>query len=38
MHPSQEDLKALMLEADFDKVDYFNLMGGIVAIHRGTKW
>ncbi len=38
MHPSQNDLKDLMLQSGFDKVDYFNLMGGIVAIHRGYKW
>jgi len=38
MHPDQETLKIMMQEAGFDKVDYFNLTGGIVAIHRGTKW
>ena len=35
MHPGQEELKAMMLEAGFDEVDYKNLTGGIVAIHRG---
>lgn len=38
MHPDQENLKSMMETAGFDKVDYFNLTGGIVAIHRGTKW
>ncbi len=38
MHPDQETLKNKMHQAGFDKVDYFNLMGGIVAIHRGYKW
>lgn len=38
MHPGQEDLKSLMGQSGFDKVDYFNLMGGVVAIHRGYKW
>ncbi|MDG9729961.1 bifunctional demethylmenaquinone methyltransferase/2-methoxy-6-polyprenyl-1,4-benzoquinol methylase UbiE [Ignatzschineria sp. RMDPL8A] len=35
MHPGQEELKAMMLEAGFDEVDYKNLTGGIVAVHRG---
>ncbi|GBU09561.1 ubiquinone/menaquinone biosynthesis methyltransferase [Gammaproteobacteria bacterium] len=35
MHPDQESLKSLMLEACFDEVDYHNLSAGIVAIHRG---
>lgn len=38
MHPTQEVLKSMFLDAGFDNADYFNLMGGIVAIHRGTKW
>lgn len=38
MHPDQEALKTMMEGAGFDKVDYFNLTGGIVAIHRGYKW
>jgi len=38
MHPDQDTLKTMMQDAGFDKVDYFNLTGGIVAIHRGTKW
>lgn len=38
MHPDQETLKSMMSSAGFDQVDYFNLTGGIVAIHRGIKW
>ncbi|ELV07666.1 bifunctional demethylmenaquinone methyltransferase/2-methoxy-6-polyprenyl-1,4-benzoquinol methylase UbiE [Wohlfahrtiimonas chitiniclastica] len=35
MHPDQETMKEMMLEAGFDEVEYKNLTGGIVAIHRG---
>ena len=38
MHPDQETLKAMMLTAGFDEVDYTNCSGGIVAIHRGYKF
>jgi demethylmenaquinone methyltransferase / 2-methoxy-6-polyprenyl-1,4-benzoquinol methylase len=37
MHPDQETLKAMMEDAGFERCDYFNLSGGIVAIHRGYK-
>jgi len=37
MHPDQETLKAMMLEAGFDSVDVHNLTGGVVALHRGWK-
>ncbi|MDD2914332.1 MAG: bifunctional demethylmenaquinone methyltransferase/2-methoxy-6-polyprenyl-1,4-benzoquinol methylase UbiE [Gallionella sp.] len=37
MHPGQEDLKQMMEEAGLEKVDYFNLTGGVVAVHRGYK-
>ena len=36
-HPDQETLKSMMLEAGFIKVDYHNLTGGIVALHKGIK-
>lgn len=36
-HPDQETLKAMMLDAGFDRVNYYNLTGGIVALHRGVK-
>ncbi|MBL8382109.1 MAG: bifunctional demethylmenaquinone methyltransferase/2-methoxy-6-polyprenyl-1,4-benzoquinol methylase UbiE [Burkholderiales bacterium] len=34
-HPDQETLKAMMTAAGFDRVDYFNLAAGVVALHRG---
>ncbi|MDE2366745.1 MAG: bifunctional demethylmenaquinone methyltransferase/2-methoxy-6-polyprenyl-1,4-benzoquinol methylase UbiE [Betaproteobacteria bacterium] len=38
MHPSQEELKQLMQQAGFERVAYFNLAGGVVALHRGYKF
>ncbi|MBZ0092189.1 MAG: bifunctional demethylmenaquinone methyltransferase/2-methoxy-6-polyprenyl-1,4-benzoquinol methylase UbiE [Burkholderiales bacterium] len=38
MHPSQDELKAMMEQAGFEKVDYFNLSAGIVALHKGFKF
>jgi demethylmenaquinone methyltransferase/2-methoxy-6-polyprenyl-1,4-benzoquinol methylase len=38
MHPDQEALARMMSEAGFDKVDYFNLSAGIIALHRGVKY
>ena len=38
MHPDQETLKQMMLEAGFDKVDYHNLTAGVVALHKGFKY
>lgn len=37
MHPDQETLRTMMQEVGFDRVDYHNLSGGIVAVHRGYK-
>lgn len=37
MHPDQETLKQMMLDAGFDKADYYNLSAGVVALHKGTK-
>ena len=37
MHPDQETLKGMMDQAGFEKTDYFNLTGGVVALHRGYK-
>lgn len=37
MHPDQETLKSMMLDAGFDRVDYHNMTGGIVALHKGYK-
>ncbi|WP_081836888.1 bifunctional demethylmenaquinone methyltransferase/2-methoxy-6-polyprenyl-1,4-benzoquinol methylase UbiE [Thiomicrospira sp. XS5] len=38
MHPDQETLKQMMLDAGFDKVEYLNMSNGIVALHRGWKY
>lgn len=38
MHPDQETLKQLMMDAGFDEVEYTNLTGGIVALHIGKKF
>ena len=38
MHPDQETLKGMMEEVGFEKTTYFNLTGGIVALHRGYKF
>jgi demethylmenaquinone methyltransferase / 2-methoxy-6-polyprenyl-1,4-benzoquinol methylase len=38
MHPGQEELKNMMKEAGLEKVEYFNLTGGVVAVHRGYKF
>ncbi|MCS3406774.1 bifunctional demethylmenaquinone methyltransferase/2-methoxy-6-polyprenyl-1,4-benzoquinol methylase UbiE [Serratia sp. AKBS12] len=38
MHPDQETLKGMMQTAGFENVSYFNLTGGIVALHRGFKF
>ena len=37
MHPDQETLKQMMLDAGFGKADYYNLSAGIVALHKGYK-
>ncbi len=37
MHPDQETLRGMMEEAGFERCDYHNLTGGIVAVHRGFK-
>jgi demethylmenaquinone methyltransferase/2-methoxy-6-polyprenyl-1,4-benzoquinol methylase len=38
MHPDQETLKTMMMDAGFEDVNYFNLNGGIVALHKGYKY
>lgn len=38
MHPDQDTLKQLMETAGLEAVDYYNLSGGIVALHQGTKY
>ena len=37
MHPGQEELKRMMEEAGLERVEYFNMTGGVVAVHRGYK-
>ncbi len=37
MHPGQEELKNMIEEAGLRRVEYFNLTGGVVAVHRGYK-
>ena len=38
VHPDQETLRAMMKRAGFEKVEYFNLTMGVVALHRGFKF
>ena len=36
-HPDQDTLKQLMVDAGFERVEYFNLSAGVVALHRGYR-
>lgn len=38
MHPKQDELKAMMETAGFERCEYFNMTQGIVAVHRGYKF
>lgn len=38
MHPNQETLREMMQNAGFTETEYFNMTGGIVALHRGFKF
>ncbi|WP_374690379.1 bifunctional demethylmenaquinone methyltransferase/2-methoxy-6-polyprenyl-1,4-benzoquinol methylase UbiE [Accumulibacter sp.] len=38
VHPDQQALKALMEKAGLERVEYFNLAFGVVALHRGFKF
>lgn len=38
MHPDQDTLQGMMEAAGFEHTNYFNLTGGIVALHRGYKF
>ena len=38
MHPDQDTLKAMMQDAAFENVEYFNMTAGVVALHRGYKF
>ena len=37
-HPDQQTLQGMLEQAGFERCDYHNLAGGIVAIHRGYKF
>ena len=37
MHPDQATLKAMMESAGFARSEFFNMTGGVVALHRGIK-
>jgi demethylmenaquinone methyltransferase/2-methoxy-6-polyprenyl-1,4-benzoquinol methylase len=37
MHPDQATLKAMMEQAGLERVEYFNLAAGVVALHKGYK-
>ncbi len=37
MHPDQETLRGMMEQSGFERCDYHNLTGGVVAVHRGYK-
>ena len=37
-HPDQETLKDMMERVGYERVHYFNLSGGIVALHKGYKF
>lgn len=38
MHPAQDELKEMMRQTGFERVEYFNLTAGVVALHRGYKF
>jgi len=38
VHPDQEQLKTLMEQAGLERVEYFNLSAGVVALHRGYRF
>lgn len=37
MHPDQETLKSMMSEAGFANAEFYNMTGGVVALHKGIK-
>jgi demethylmenaquinone methyltransferase/2-methoxy-6-polyprenyl-1,4-benzoquinol methylase len=38
VHPDQEELTRMMEEAGLERVEYFNLAAGVVALHRGYRF
>jgi len=37
MHPDQETLSGMLRDAGLDRIDCFDLTGGVVAVHRGYR-
>ncbi|HEU5284765.1 MAG TPA: class I SAM-dependent methyltransferase, partial [Burkholderiales bacterium] len=37
MHPDQQQLKSMLEAVGLERVDYLNLAGGVVALHRGFR-
>ena len=37
VHPDQETLKGMMEDAGFNTVEFHNMTGGVVALHKGVK-
>jgi demethylmenaquinone methyltransferase / 2-methoxy-6-polyprenyl-1,4-benzoquinol methylase len=37
MHPNQETLKDMMIDAGFARCEFHNMTGGVVALHKGIK-
>ncbi len=37
MHPDQETLRDMMEDAGFERCEFYNMTGGIVALHKGIK-
>lgn len=38
MHPDQDTLKGMMEGAGFERCQFYNMTGGVVALHRGYKF
>ena len=38
MHPDQQHLRVMMEHAGLERVEYYNLSAGVVALHRGYKF
>lgn len=38
MHPNQHTLLQMMQHAGFERCEYYNLTGGVVAVHKGYKF
>ena len=36
-HPDQDTLRQMMVDAGFERAEYFNLSAGVVALHRGYR-